>query len=327
MLNKSLNLNEDVFLKDALLKSERDAFGEAIYELGVNFANVVALTADLEESLRLTKFIKNFPDRFIEMGIAEQNMASVAAGLALSGMVPFMASHAVFSPYGNWSQLRLSVCIGNANVKIIGSHVGFSNSPDGGAAESLEDIALMRVLPNMTVISPIDYIQTKKAVEASYKHNGPVYIRICKEASPEITTLHTPFEIGKAYVLTEGKDVTIFSTGTLSFEALEAAKILKALHKIDAEVVAIPTIKPLDTTTILGSVKKTRKCVSLEEHQISGGLGGAISELLGEEFPVYNMRIGVNDTFGESGSYNELKNKYGLSSHHIVDKVMKMIKG
>lgn len=326
MLNKDLKLNEDIFLKDAIKKSQRDAFGEAISNLAKKHDNVVALTADLEESIRLAEFKKNFPDRFIETGISEQNMASISAGLALSGLVPFMASHAVFSPYRNWDQIRLSICTSNANVKIIGSHAGFSNSPDGGAAESLEDIALMRVLPNMTVLSPIDAIQTTKAIEAAYKHNGPVYIRICKEPTPTITSPATPFEIGKAYVLAEGSDITIFTTGVLTFEALEAAKILKAAHGISLEVIAVPTIKPLDKNTIIGSVKKTGQCITLEEHQVNGGFGGAISELLAEEYPVRNARIGVNDKFGESGMYKELKDKYGLSSHHIIDKIINTLR-
>ncbi len=326
MLNKTLNLNADVFLQDKELKSERDAFGEAILKLGEDHDNVVVLTADLEESLRLTPFRKKFPDRFIETGIAEQNMASIGTGMALSGLVPFISSHAVFSPYRNWDQIRLSICFSNANVKIVGSHAGFSNSPDGGAAESLEDIALTRVLPNLTVLSPIDCWQTKRAVEEMYKMQGPVYLRICKEPTPHITTENTPFELGKAYTLVEGTDVTIFTTGAISYEALEAAKILKAAHKISVEVVAVPTIKPLDKEDIIGSAKKTGKCATLEEHQINGGFGSAVSEILAEEFPVLNLRIGVNDTFGESGSYRELKDKYGISSHHVVEAILNMFK-
>jgi len=326
MLNKTLNLNEEVFLQDRESKSGRDALGEAILKLGEEHEDVVVLTADLEESLRLTPFRKKFPGRFVETGIAEQNMASIATGMALSELVPFISSHAIFSPYRNWDQIRLSVCFSNANVKIVGSHAGFSNSPDGGAAESLEDIALTRVLPNMTVISPIDYWQTKRAVEEMCKIRGPVYLRVCKEPTPLITTENTPFEVGKAYTLVEGTDVTIFTTGTIAYEALEAAKVLKAVHKVNAEVVAVPTIKPLDKENVIGSAKKTGKCVSLEEHQINGGFGSAISEILAEEFPVLNLRIGVNDTFGESGSYEELKDKYGISSHHVVEAILSMLK-
>ncbi|OGC59423.1 hypothetical protein A2212_00780 [candidate division WWE3 bacterium RIFOXYA1_FULL_42_9] len=326
MLNKTLYLNEEVFLQDRELKSGRDGFGEAILKLGEEHDDIVVLTADLDESLRLTPFKKKFPNRFIETGIAEQNMAGIGAGIALSGLVPFLTSHAVFSPYRNWDQIRLSICFSNANVKIVGSHAGFSNGPDGGAAESLEDIALTRVLPNLTVINPIDYRQTKRAVEEMYKMRGPVYLRICKEPTPQITTEKTPFEIGKAYTLVEGTDLTIFTTGTIAYEALEAAKILKAAHKINIEVVAVPTIKPLDKENVIGSAKKTGRCVSLEEHQINGGFGSAISEILAEEFPVRNLRIGVNDTFGESGSYKELKDKYGISSHHVVEAILNMLK-
>ncbi len=325
MLNEKLNLNPDVFMESSELKSEREGFGEAVMDLGQKEERVIVLCADLTESLKLNAFSKKFPTRFIEVGIAEQNMAGIAAGLALSGKIPFIASHAVFSPYRNWDQIRLSVALTKANVKIVSSHVGFSNSPDGSVAESLEDIALMRVLPNMVVISPIDYEQTKKAVVKALYEDGPVYIRICKEKTPQITTSKTPFEIGEAYKLTEGEDITIVSTGAIIYEALNAAKKLKALHKISAEVIATPTIKPLDEATIIGSVKKTGKCVTLEEHQINGGLGSAVAEILAKENLPLNARIGVNDSFGGSGSYEELKNKFGLSSHHIVKLVKELL--
>lgn len=326
MLNAKLKLNEDIFLKDSELKAERDAFGKTIKELGEKYPDVAVLTADLEESIRLTDFAKKFPTRFIETGIAEQNMAGIAAGMSFSGLVPFVCSHAVFSPYRNWDQIRLSICFSNANVKIVGSHAGFSNGPDGGVAESLEDIALARVLPGIKVISPIDYYQTIKAVEEIYRTPGPVYLRICKEPTPLITTQDTPFEIGKAYTLVEGTDITIFATGPIIFEALEAAKKLRAVNKINAEVIAVPTIKPLDIETIVSSAKKTGKCVSVEEHQIDGGFGSAISEMLSEKFPVRNVRIGVNNTFGDSGTYDELKNKFGISSHHIIDVILNLLK-
>ncbi|GIW69834.1 MAG: transketolase [Patescibacteria group bacterium] len=326
MLNKALNLNQDLFLEDTELKSGRDGFGDAILKLGGAHPEIVVLSADLEESVRVSDFKKNFPDRFVEVGIAEQNMASIAAGMALSGMIPFITSHAVFSPYGNWSQIRLSVCFSNANVKIVGSHSGFSNGPDGGSAESLEDVALARVLPNLVVLSPIDYWQTRRAIEAAVKINGPVYIRVCKEPTKQITTEKTPFEIGAGYVLAEGNDMTIFTTGVIAYEALEAAKVLKAAHKVDAEVISLPTIKPIDKKIIVDSAKKTGKCVSLEEHQINAGFGSAISEILAEEFPVINRRIGVNDTFGESGSYKELKDKYQISAHHVINTILRMLK-
>jgi len=322
MLNCKLKLNQDVFLEESEKRSPRDAFGKTLIELAGKDTSIIALVADLSESVKLKEFGEKYPDRFIQTGIAEQNMCSISAGLAVEGNIPFLVSHAVFLTYRGWDQIRLSICMNNLNVKICGSHEGFSNGPDGASAQPLEDIAIMRVLPNITVINPVDYEQTKKVVYEMSKHNGPVYLRYSKAETPNITTEDTPFMIGKAYTLVEGTDITIVSCGTITYEALVAVKNLREKYKINAELIASPTIKPLDKETVLESVRKTKICVTVEEHQITGGLGGAISELLSESLPSPLLRIGVQDTFGESGSYADLKDKYGLNSHHIEEKIM-----
>jgi transketolase len=327
MLNPKLNLNSDIFHSEVEVKSNRTGFGEGLLAAGEKHKEVTALCADLTSSTKVNLFAKKFPERFVQMGIAEQNMISVATGMALSGKIPFAVSHAIFNPSRNWDQIRISVCISNANVKIVGSHSGFSNGKDGAVAESLEDIALMRVLPGMVVLQPIDAIEAKKAVMAAAEYKGPVYLRISKQETPLITTENTPFEIGKAYMFKEGKDITLVSSGPIIYEALQAAKDLKTKHNIDVEVISCPTIKPLDEITLLNSVKKTGKVAVLEEHQVVGGLGSAISELVSENYPVKLIRFGMKDQFGESGDYKELKDKYGLSSHNIVKELIKFIKG
>lgn len=325
MLNTELKLNENSLSKDVETKSTRDGFGDALLEEGKN-PQIIALCADLTESVRLDKFAKTYPDRFIQTGIAEQNMAGIGAGLALSDKIPFICSHAIFQPSRNWDQIRLSICFSNVNVKIVGSHSGFSNGRDGGAALSLEDIALMRVLPNIIILNPADYFQAKKAVRAAIQHEGPVYLRLTKEETPVITTHGTPFEINKALTFVEGEDVSIFTTGPILNEALHAASELKTKHKVSAEVVSFHSIKPLDKETLLKSASKTKHVVTVEEHQINGGFGGAVAEILIQNLPIPAGIVAVNDTFGESGSYKELKDKYGLSSHHIVDKVLEVLK-
>jgi transketolase len=237
-----------------------------------------------------------------------------------------MTSFATFSPGRNWEQIRVSIAYPNLNVKIVGSHSGFSNGKDGATAQALEDIALMRTLPNMTVINPIDYWEAYKATIKVVKHEGPVYLRLFREDLPFITTKESPFEIGKAYVLSEGEDVTILSTGPITLEVLEAKRELKAKHSIDAEIISCPTIKPLDEKTILASAKKTGKVVTVEEHQIAAGFGSAVCELLSEKHPTSVLRIGVNDHFGESGSYKDLLNKHGLRGHNIAEKVLEFLK-
>jgi len=326
MLNSRLKLNQDVFLKDEKTRSSRDGFGLGILELAKKNNSVVTLCADLSDSVKLKDFINKYPERFIQTGIAEQNMCSISAGLSSEGKIPFVVSHAVFLAYRGWDQIRLSVCMSNSNVKICGSHEGFSNGPDGASAEPLEDIALMRVLPNMTVINTVDYEQTKKAVFDIASHQGPIYLRFSKAEIPNITTKETPFKIGKAYTFVEGTDVTLITCGSITYEALLATRNLRAKYKIDVELISSPTIKPLDEIKILESAKKTGVVVTIEEHQISGGLGGAVAELLSEKLPSPLLRIGVEDTFGESGSYQDLKNKYGLSSHNIEEKVLNFLR-
>lgn len=326
MLNEKLDLNQDLFQKSVKKQSPRDGFGISISEISEKNPDIFALCADLTESVRLKDFESKYPDRFIQTGIAEQNMAGISAGLALSGKIPFMVSHAIFSPSRNWDQIRMAISFSDTNVKIVGSHSGFSNGMDGGVAQSLEDIALMRVLPNMVVINPIDAIQTQAAVKEISKYKGPVYLRISKADTPLITTEKTPFAIGKAYTLIEGTDLTLIATGNIMSEALLAAKTLKTLHKINLEVISLPTIKPLDEKTIIDSAKKTGIVITLEEHQIQGGMGSAIAELLSEKHPTKVIRMGMNNEYACSGTYEELKDKYGVSEHHIVDRVLKELK-
>lgn len=327
MLNPKLNLNQDVFLADVETKSNRQGFGEGLLLAGEKSSQVVACCTDLTDSTKVDLFAKKFPERFVQMGIAEQNMIGIAAGLAKETKIPFAVSHAIFNPARNWDQIRISVALSDLNVKVVGTHSGFSNGRDGAVAESLEDVALMRVLPRMIVIEPIDALQAKKSVQVIAEYKGPVYLRISKETTPLITTEETPFEIGKAQVLSEGKDVTIISSGPITYEALLAARDLKAKHTIEAEVISSPTIKPLDEETLLASVKKTGKAVVVQEHQIIGGLGSAVAELTGTRYPIKLAIVGVKDCFGESGGYQELKDKYGLNSHNIVNEVLKLIKG
>lgn len=307
-------------MTEVVLKNCRDGFGEALLELGGNNPNVVALTADLSESTRVEAFAKKFPERFIECGVAEQNMMGMAAGLALSGKIPFVSSYAVFSPGRNWDQFRVSVCYSNANVKVIGAHAGISVGADGATHQALEDLAITRVLPNLVVVSPGDYEETKKVVKAAAAWPGPVYIRFGREKTPVFTTVETPFEIGKANKLIEGKEVTIFATGSLVYKALEVAKELG-----NCEVINVHTLKPLDTETVVASAKKTRAVVTVEEHQIIGGLFGAVAECLGQNYPVPIEVVGMPNSFGESGKPEELLEKYGMGTKDIRAAVQKVL--
>ena len=319
-LNSTLKLNPRLLESDCEKMPIKDGYGAGLLEAGKENSTIVVLTADLSKSTKSDLFQKEFPDRFIQVGVAEQNMAGIAAGLALSGKTPFMASYAVFSPGRNWEQIRVAVCYSNANVKIVSSHSGFTDEGDGATHQALEDIALMRVLPNMTVLVPCDYYEAKKAVKAAVGYSGPVYIRTGREATPVVTTEETQFEIGKAYILKEGSDLTIVACGPLVYEAVKAAKLLSA-KEVDCEVINSPTIKPLDEETILKSCKKTGKVVTVEEHQITGGLGSAVSELLSGKMPAPLLRVGVNDAFGESGEYQELLDKFKLSAKSIIIEV------
>ena len=300
-------------------KSMRDAFGEAILQLGKTNPKVLALTADVEPSVRLTDFAREFPERFFNVGVAEANMIGIAAGLALEGFIPFCTSFAVFVPGRCFDHLRVSVCQNKANVKLVGSHCGFSNAGDGASAQSVEDMALMLSLPEMTIICPADGVETKKAIRAASEKEGPVYLRISRAETPLITSEEDNFEIGKAGVLRKGKKVTIIACGSLVSEALIAAE------KINAEVINLSTIKPLDEETILSSVKKTGRVITLEEHSIIGGMGSRVAEFLGEKFPLPIKIMGIPDVFGESArDYQELLDKYGLNAENIIEEFEKI---
>lgn len=313
-----MHLVQKDFLKDKLEEEPiRKGFGRGLLKAGQINENVVAACADLTDSTQMSLFAKEFPDRYVEIGVAEQDLVTVGSGLAAMGKIPFVSSYAAFSPGRNWEQIRTTICLNDRPVKIIGSHAGVSVGPDGATHQMLEDIGLMRVLPNMVVIAPGDSVEAEKATLAMAADERPNYMRLAREGTPIFTTDKTPFEIGKAYVLNPGKDVTIIATGTMTFQALVAAELLYK-DGIDAEVVHCPTIKPLDAATILGSVQKTKAVVTAEEGQVNGGLGGAIAELLGEHCPRPMRRVGMKDHFGESGDPKELLEHFGLTGKHIA---------
>jgi len=305
-------------------KDTRSGFGVALYELGKEHENVVALCADLIGSLKMDDFVKDFPERFFQIGIAEANMITIAAGLATAGKVPFTGTFANFSTGRVYDQIRQSVAYSNKNVKICASHAGLTLGEDGATHQILEDIGLMKMLPNMVVINPCDFNQTKAATKAIYEYYGPVYLRFGRPKIANFTPADAKFEIGKAICLKEGTDVSIFATGHLVWEALIAAEILEK-DGINAEIINIHTIKPLDVTAILESVSKTKCAVSAEEHMIFGGLGESIAGVLSTKLPRPLEIVGVNDSFGESGTPEELMIKYGLTAKDIVAKAKKAI--
>lgn len=307
----------DIHAKDLQYETNRTGFGKGLRQAGEDNPNVVALCADLTGSTKISIFAEAFPERFIEVGVAEQNLVTVASGMAAMGKIPFVSSYAAFSPGRNWEQIKTTVALNDQPVKIIGAHAGLYTGPDGATHQMLEDIALMRTMPNMVVIVPCDTHEAQRATIAMAKDKRPNYIRLAREDLPVITTEKTPFEIGKAYVYEYGQDVTIISTGVMTYHALLAAeKLFK--DGIDAEVVHVPTIKPLDNETILKSVKKTKRVVTVEEAQIAGGLGGAVCELLAEHLPVPVKRLGIEDRYGESGHPDELLHAFGLTAKHIM---------
>lgn len=305
--------------------STRQGFGKGMLEATRKNKNVVALTCDLKPSVQLEAYEKEFPNNFFEFGISEQNMMSAAAGMCLNNKIPFVTSFAVFNPGRNWDQLRVSVCYSNHNVKVLGSHAGLTTGPDGATHQALEDIAITRVLPNLVVIVPCDEEESRKATLESAKFTGPVYLRVSREKSLNITNEKSEFKIGKANVLDDGKDVTIIACGLTVQFALEAKEILLK-ENIDAAVINLHTIKPLDTKTILEYAKKTKRIVTIEEHQKAGGMGSAVCEYLSENFPIPIEIIGVEDTFGESGEGYELLQKYKISTNEIVKRVKKIMK-
>jgi len=302
----------------------RDGYGKGLVKAGEKDERVVVLCADLAESTRSLWFKEKYPKRFIEVGVAEQNMATIAAGMANYGKIPFISSYATFSPGRNNEQIRTTISLNNLSVKIAGAHAGVSVGPDGATHQALEDMALMRVQPNMVVISPCDAIEAEKATFAAAFNGKPTYIRLAREKTPVFTTEAMPFEIGKAIVLRQGKDVTIIACGPLVYEALLAAEKLEK-EGIDAEVINNHTIKPLDKKTLLASVKKTGAVVTVEEHQIMGGMGSAVAEVLVQNILVPMELIGMQDKFGQSGTPDELLNFFGLTHPFIVKAVKKVI--
>ncbi len=310
-----------------IMKSIRDGFGEALVELGNTNPNVVVLTADLADSTRVKDFADKFPDRFFQVGVAEQGLVTIAAGMAEAGKIPFTTSYAVFSPGRTWEQIKVTAALNNVPVKIIGAHAGFGASMYGATHESLEDIALTRVIPNMVVVSPCDFLETKKATMTIAENGKPAYLRLARQDSPILTKIDSKFEIGKANILTESKNpnVMIVGTGPILAEAIDAAKGLEEIG-IESVVVNLHTIKPIDEQTLIHFAKIAGAVVTVEEHQIMGGMGSAVAEVLARNFPVPMEFIGVKDSFGESAKdYNELWEKFGMKKENIIEAVKKVI--
>lgn len=317
-------LNDKLLTDDFEAEPTRAGFGRGLKLAGEQNENVVAICADLTESVQMHLFAEAFPDRYIEVGIAEQNMPLVASGLARAGKIPFAASYAAFSPGRNWEQIKTTTALNEMPVKIVGAHAGVTTGQDGATHQMLEDIALMRVMPNMVVVCPGDSIEAEKATQAIVGINSACYLRIAREKTPIFSTPDSPFEIGKAYVVRSGDDVTIISTGILTPYALMAAEQL-ASQGVSAEVIHAPTVKPLDTDTILRSVKKTGRVATAEDAQAAGGLGGAVAELLGEHLPTPLLRIGMQDRFGESGKPLEVLAYFGFDGPGIANKVSQFV--
>lgn len=319
-------LNPKLFDTDIEQAPIRKGYGEGLLEAGKQDDRIVALCADLTGSTMTSTFSKVFPNRFVEMGIGEQSMASVASGMAAMGKIPFLASYAMFSPGRNWEQIRTTICYNDVNVKIAGAHAGVSVGPDGGTHQAIEDIAITRVIPRMTVIVPCDAIEAKKATLAAAKMTGPVYIRLAREATPIITTEETPFAIGKAqeFFRPKGKvDVGIIAVGALAHNAIKAARELEQ-SGIGAVVMNLGTVKPIDEEAVVALAQETGAIVTVEEHQIRGGAGSAVAEVLARRHPVSMEFVGVNDVFGQSGEPNELIEHYGMGVRSIADAVTKV---
>lgn len=321
MLNKTLKLDTEN------QKPTRDGFGIGLVEVGKNDERIVALTADLSESTRVEKFAKEFPNRFFQVGVAEQNLVTVASGLANYGKIPFVTSYATFSPGRNWEQIRTTVCINDVPVKVVGCHAGLTVGPDGATHQALEDIAIMRVLPNMTVVVPCDSEESRKATHAIAQTGKPAYLRLGREKMPQLTTTETSFELGKSYYgfETESADVTIIACGGLVYTAILAAQEL-GNQGINVNVINMHTIKPIDREAIISAAKKTGAIVTAEEHQIAGGLGSAVAEVLAEEFPTPIEFVGVRDQYGQSGKPSELVEHYGLGISHVITAVQDVVK-
>lgn len=302
---------------DIKMKPTRDGYGEGLLILGETNKDVIVMDADVAKSTRTDWFQQRFPDKFFDMGISEQDMLGTAAGLSLGGKIPFVSTYGVFLSGRAWDQIRTTICYMNLNVKLGGAHGGISVGPDGATHQALEEVSLMRVLPNMTVIVPCDSIETKKAVIMSADHQGPCYIRFGREAVPIITDENTPFEIGKVNILKIGTDVTIFANGPMVYEAMLASDELEK-EKISASVINLHTVKPIDKEAIINAAVNTGAVVTAEEHQIAGGMGSAVCEILAQYYPVPVEMIGIKDSFGESGTPDELMEKYNLKSKNIL---------
>lgn len=329
MLNPQAKLNTKLFDTDVEQVPIRKGFGQGLLKAGETDERVVGLCADLTESTQMLPFKEKFPKRFIEIGVAEQNLATVASGMAAMGKVPFVTSYAMFSPGRNWEQIRTTIAYNDRPVKIAGSHAGISVGPDGGTHQAVEDIALMRVMPNMIVLSPCDSVEAKKATLAAAKIDKPVYIRLAREKTPVMTTEDTPFTIGEAQVFwnsADGKaDVAIIATGALVYKALKVAKELEKEKKA-VVVVNLATIKPFDTKTIIRVAEQAGAVVTVEEHQIAGGMGSAVAECLAAHQPVPVEFVGVKDVFGQSGTPAELIEHYGMGEKAIKEAVLKVLK-
>lgn len=327
MLNPEAKLSEKVFAPDIDQKPTRDGYGAGLLQAGEENQNIVALCADLTESTRVEEFAKKFPQRFFECGVAEQNMATIAAGLGVSGKIPFISSYATFSPGRNWEQIRTTIAYNDSNVKISGHHAGISVGPDGATHQATEDIAMMRALPNMKVFVPCDAIEAKKATLASAQIWGPIYLRFSREKSPVFTTDATPYTPGKAEIFwqSRGADVLIIGCGELLYNAILAARELEK-EKIGTIVLNCHTIKPIDDRKIVELAKKCGAVVTVEEHQVNGGLGGAVAEVLAKQAPTQIEFIGMQNTFGESGPPAQLLEKYEMGVSHIKMAVKRVLK-
>jgi transketolase len=328
MLNPQLKLNTKLWNSDVEQVFIRLGFGEGLLQAGIDNENIVALCADLTESTKMNLFADKFPNRFVEIGVAEQNLATVASGMAAMGKVPFISSYAMFSPGRNWEQIRTTIAYNNRAVIIVGSHAGISVGPDGGTHQALEDIALMRVMPNMIVVSPCDSIEAKKATMALAKAGKPAYIRLAREKTPIMTTTDTPFEIGKAQIFLTPEvglaQVGIIATGALLHRALLAGKELEK-KGMKVKVMNLATIKPLDSEAIINLARETKAIVTVEEHQIAGGMGSAVAECLAKYYPVPIEFVGVEDAFGQSGTQNELIAHYNMDTPNIIKMVEKVL--
>jgi len=306
-------------------KPTRDGYGDALVEMGAQDKRIVVLGADLSDSTRASWFWEKYPDRFFEFGIAEQNMLNAAAGLALMGKIPWVSTYGVFVAGRAWDQIRTTTCYSSLNVKIGGAHGGISVGPDGATHQALEDVATMRVLPNMTVIVPADYHETKKAVIWACKHFGPVYVRFGREPVPMVTNPDDPFVMGKANMIQDGKDVAILNNGPILYECIKAAQILKE-QGISARILNVHTVKPIDRDAISRAARDTGAIVAVEEHQVMGGFGSAVAEVVVQTHPVPMRFIGIQDRFGESGTPDELFEEFGLTAEHIVSAVADVLK-